>query len=634
MMVNTPGVRNTDNNMLDDQQPIATPPPHDNRAHAPKTDFNDPYFTVDFKIAKNIEGMDIGVRHYEVIKAMFTANKDMVIHTTNTGPTTPKKKTLRSIEDFPKDDAAHKEFFKRMDRDRETIISHKIYTSDTVKEFSDKHWHLLSKHNIFMTNKALDYVRLVVVGYELFGPHKMMNFKTTEKQFQKVLEERMQEGIITVEQKEAINKFYEESGGDRTKPIITIRFRKLRHGKDILTEVPTILVPRGIKNVMKEIVAMMAPRILSGDYLPVGIAQEIGSAEYKEMLMADHRFETDHLGSLVINDCHAELLDTVIPEADTSDENTIRKWIESRSYVVSLQPKNEPGSWIRYLVAIDKAKKSVSEARQEVDEFLQNLRATYNGNTHQESDNYDATEGHQKFPYIQTSAPSGSHVRKSISAIKSKYRSIVDATPSEMASQPHSMKQHTFEPPLFIVPGTSSPTKTTHRPPTPSNRSYASITKTGTTTEPPLDDTSAISRHTSESHHSNYSFQTQAYSILTDSISLMQSQMQVQLQNQIEFQEQQRDWQQQQATANQQFQIQQQANMQQFFASMHQMSTYATPSTSNKPTAREVSSTTKHPPKKKPKRPTQASTAAIPPQEEMDTDHDSLIGSMDSDDPG
>jgi hypothetical protein len=306
--------------------------------------------------------VNLGKVHKTFIDAVFRVTNNEVTLLPSNDRTTPVPDPIREQRDFPKDDPAHKAFFRRHSNQRDTIVYHLLITSISIDELKKRLLLTLQSHNLWMTNDSLKAKEMAVIAFVWKAPTRMLHRPT----FAKKINDYLSTMELNYEQQNLLKRASDEEDLPEL-PQVFVNIRSIKHGNTnrVETEAPAILANKPYSRLMKELVSQIPFEALGYDIVPCGMVAKIGEDNYRNALLANNDYN-NCIRSIEILYLHPSHFDLTVNY--NNETGKIGEWFKNSPVIIDVQPTNRSEEIGKYFVIVED--KNIAQARKEVASLL------------------------------------------------------------------------------------------------------------------------------------------------------------------------------------------------------------------------------------------------------------------------
>jgi hypothetical protein len=338
--------------------PIRTPPAKDATGSVLRATEKELAFTL--KIPNS--AANLGQVHKEFIDALFRVTNNDVTLLCSNNRSIPVPDALREPKDFPKNDSAHRNFFRRHANQRDTLVHHTILTPISIDELKKRLLLTLQAHNLWMTNDSLKSKEMSVIAFVWKAPTRLIHRPT----FAKKLNDYLSKIELNFEQQNLLKRASNDAVTPAL-PQVYVNIRTIKHGNvnRVETEAPAILTNKPYARLMKELVSQIPLAAIGYDIVPCGMVAKIGEDNYRNALLANNDYNNNirSIEILYLHDSHFNL------QVNCNNQSgTIGEWFSTSSIIIDVQPSNRSEEIGKYFIIVKD--QDIAQARREVAALL------------------------------------------------------------------------------------------------------------------------------------------------------------------------------------------------------------------------------------------------------------------------
>jgi hypothetical protein len=305
---------------------------------------------------------NLGQVHKEFIDALFRVTDNDVTFLCSNNRSVPVPDALREPKDFPKNDSAHRIFFRRHANQRDTLVHHTILTPISIDELKKRLLLTLQAHNLWMTNDSLKSKEMSVIAFVWKAPTRLIHRPT----FAKKLNDYLSKIELNYEQQNLLKRASNDAETPEL-PQVYVNIRTIKHGNvnRVETEAPAILTNKPYARLMKELVSQIPLDAIGYDIVPCGMVAKIGEENYRNALLANNDYNNNirSIEILYLHDSHFNL------QVNCNNQSgTIGEWFSTSSIIIDVQPSNRSEEIGKYFIIVKD--QDIAQARREVSALL------------------------------------------------------------------------------------------------------------------------------------------------------------------------------------------------------------------------------------------------------------------------
>ena len=315
---------------------------------------------IEFLIPKNNPTFNLLDEHLKLFKELKKADPKIIIYS--------KKTPISDAKNFPKNkkdyEADFEHFYDNYPASSPKItVTHRISTSIRFNDLKNNQgvMEYLNEKNIFLMTNPGEWKKIAKIGW--------IQYVNTRTSWRPDILEATKEAAFNHINDAELTRMLE--GDTKVENIpVAINSRKISFGRGenkITTEAFEVTTPLQFKNVIKESLstASLFNKFRTGNFIPYGIAKELGERQYGNQLLIQTQFLQEMVIIPIIGITEGAMA-TEIPTDEGS--KTLEEFIEAIEHVTSVertQKTTDKGKWF-----IETDKTNAKEVQEILDEKL------------------------------------------------------------------------------------------------------------------------------------------------------------------------------------------------------------------------------------------------------------------------
>jgi hypothetical protein len=323
------------------------------------------------------------------------------------------KNPIISLNDFPKSDRDHRNFFQRKviydDKQRKTrvFLTHHVLMQESVKTVKEKLWNYLTEKRLWMRNGDLKSVETSSIGW-LVGAHPALVFRPSiERELNRLV------AALPLELREEMVALHGNPDEVDNLPPFFINQREHAFGFEndrVATSALTVSCVTDRARLMKELLSNVNRQDLSYMFIPLGMPTMEAQQAYKKLIVRNND-KINAVQGLSVKGFSDELFSKNM-DPENNDSQTVQEYLFTHSAIQTIENTNLTEENGRFIFIV--LKESFHEVREFVQDFcVKKFKTIYP--TQEERDNYRIK--YKSLPHLQMAPNAGGAVARLSAAL-------------------------------------------------------------------------------------------------------------------------------------------------------------------------------------------------------------------------
>jgi hypothetical protein len=322
------------------------------------------------------------------------------------GTTNKTKSPIISLNNFPKSDRGHRNFFQRKviydDKQRKTrvFLTHHVLMQESVKTVKEKLWNYITEKRLWMQNRDLKSVETRSIGW-LVGAHPALVFRPSiERELNRLVAE------LPLELCEEMVALHGNPNKTDNLPPFFVNQREHAFGfeKDcVATSALTVSCVSDRARLMKELLSNVKRQDLSYMFIPLGMPTMEAQQAYKKFIICNND-KINTVQGLSVNGFSDELFSKAMDPEDNNSQ-TVQEYLFTHPAIQTIEYTNLTKENGRFILVV--LKESFHEVRDFVQDFcVKKFKTVYVTQDERDADRVT----YKSLPHLQLAPNAGGAV--------------------------------------------------------------------------------------------------------------------------------------------------------------------------------------------------------------------------------